>query len=148
MAKPAKAAKGRSRIKRGPGKRMVDGKSFRLADEVRYIQRRAAEHDSRIVSIGQVVLFSSESGDAWMLEPSEYLAFAWRAMGTLSRFISKTPRPPSRWPGRVNTGLWDRRSSIPIETAGESSQCSVTQRESLLRSGQPARAGAALRSNF
>jgi hypothetical protein len=74
MAKPAKAAKGRSRIKRGPGKRMVDGKSFRLADEVRYIQRRAAEHDSRIVSIGQVVLFSSESGDAWMLEPSEYLA--------------------------------------------------------------------------
>ena len=43
---------------------MVDGKCFRLADEVRYIQRRAAEHDSRIVSIGQVVLFSSESGDA------------------------------------------------------------------------------------
>ena len=27
-----------TRIKRGPGKRMVDGKSFRLADEVRYIQ--------------------------------------------------------------------------------------------------------------
>ena len=49
---------------------MVDGKSFRLADEVSYIQRRAAEHDSRIVSIGQVVLFSSESGDAWMLDPS------------------------------------------------------------------------------
>ena len=53
---------------------MVDGKSFRLADEVRYVQRRAAEHDSRIVSIGQVVLFSSESGDAWMLDPSEQLA--------------------------------------------------------------------------
>jgi hypothetical protein len=53
---------------------MVDGKCFRLADEVRYIQRRAAEHDSRIVSIGQVVLFSSESGDAWMLDPSEQLA--------------------------------------------------------------------------
>jgi hypothetical protein len=66
--------KGRHRIKRGPGKRMVDGKSFRLADEVRYIQRRAAEHDSRIVSIGQLVLFSSESGDAWMLDPSEHLA--------------------------------------------------------------------------
>ena len=77
MAKPAKAAKGRSRIKRGPGKRMVDGKSFRLADEVRYIQRRAAEHDSRVVSIGQVVLFSSESGDAWMLEPSEYPGERW-----------------------------------------------------------------------
>jgi hypothetical protein len=53
---------------------MVDGKSFRLADEVCYIQRRAAEHDSHIVSIGQLVLFSSESGDAWMLDPSEHLA--------------------------------------------------------------------------
>ena len=50
---------------------MVDGKSFRLADEISYIQRRAAEHDSRIVSIGQVVLLS---GDAWMLDPSEHLA--------------------------------------------------------------------------
>jgi len=42
MANPTKAGKGRARIKRGPGKRMVDGKSFRLADEVRYIQRQAA----------------------------------------------------------------------------------------------------------
>jgi len=74
MVNPTKAAKGRNKIKRGPGKRIVDGKSFRLADEVSYIQRRAAEHDSRIVSIGQVVLFSSESGDAWMLDPSEHLA--------------------------------------------------------------------------
>jgi hypothetical protein len=74
MANPAKAAKGRNRIKRGPGKRMVNGKDFRLADEVRYIQRRAAEHDSRVVSIDQVVLFSSESGDAWMLDPSHHLA--------------------------------------------------------------------------
>jgi hypothetical protein len=74
MANPTKAGKGRNRIKRGPGKRMVDGKSFRLADEVRYIQRRAAAHDSRIVSIGQLVLFSSETGDVWMLDPSERLA--------------------------------------------------------------------------
>ena len=30
-------------IRRGAGKRRVDGKSLRLADEVRYIQRRAAD---------------------------------------------------------------------------------------------------------
>ena len=83
---------------------MLDGKSFRLADEVRYIQRQAAKLDSRVVSIGQLVLFSSESGDAWMLDPAEHLAFAWRAMGTLSRSISKMLRPPSRSPGPVNTG--------------------------------------------
>jgi hypothetical protein len=65
---------GRCRIKRGPGKRQVSGKDLRLADEVRYIQRRAAQYDSRIVSIGPLLLFSTETGDAWMLDPADYLA--------------------------------------------------------------------------
>jgi len=52
----------------------VEGKSFRLADEVRYIQRRAADHDSRILTIGQLVLFSTETGDAWLLDPADQLA--------------------------------------------------------------------------
>jgi hypothetical protein len=53
---------------------MVDGKSFRLADEVRYIQCRAAEHDERIVSVGPFVLFSTETGDAWLLDAADHLA--------------------------------------------------------------------------
>jgi hypothetical protein len=61
-------------IKRGLGKRWVEGKTFRLADEVRYIQRRAANHDSRIVTIGQLLLFSSETGDAWILDAGDHLA--------------------------------------------------------------------------
>jgi hypothetical protein len=60
--------------KRRPGQRLVDGKSFRLADEVRYIQRRAAKYDSRIVTIGQLLLFSSETGDAWLLDAADNLA--------------------------------------------------------------------------
>jgi hypothetical protein len=60
--------------KRGVGKRWVDGKEFRLADEVRYIQRRAANHDSRIITIGPVLLFSSETGDAWLLDAADHLA--------------------------------------------------------------------------
>src|SRR6202045_5271753 len=74
MAIPARPARGRKTIKRGPGKRIVEGKSFRLADEVRYIQRRAADYDSRIVTIGQLVLFSTETGDAWLLDPADRLA--------------------------------------------------------------------------
>ena len=74
MAYTTRRGTAAKKIRRGPGKRMVDGKSFRLTDEVRYIQQRAAAHDSRIVGIGQLVLFSSESGDAWMLDPSEHLA--------------------------------------------------------------------------
>jgi hypothetical protein len=53
---------------------MVEGSRFRLADEVRYIQRRAAEHDGRIVAVGQLVLFSTATGDAWLLDRSDLLA--------------------------------------------------------------------------
>ena len=52
----------------------MKGRSFRLADEVRYIQRRAADYDGRIVTIGQLVLFSTETGDAWLLDPGDRLA--------------------------------------------------------------------------
>jgi hypothetical protein len=64
----------RKTIKRGAGKRMVDGKSFRLVDEVRCIQRRAADHSGRVITIGQLILFSTETGDAWLLDPTDRLA--------------------------------------------------------------------------
>jgi hypothetical protein len=54
--------------------RWVDGARWRLADEVQYIQRRAADYDSRIVTIGPLVLFSTETGDAWVLDPADHLA--------------------------------------------------------------------------
>src|SRR3954470_5017991 len=74
MATTMRFGTGRTTTNRGPGKRLVDGKSLHLADEVRYIQRRAARHDGRIVSIGQLVLFATKTGDAWLLDPSEQLA--------------------------------------------------------------------------
>ena len=42
--------------KRGLGKRHIDGKDFHLAEEIRYIQRRAAEHSGRFVTIESLVL--------------------------------------------------------------------------------------------
>ena len=71
---PPRPARGRKPSKRGPGPRSVAGQSFRLADEVRYIQRRAAAGDSRIVSIAQLVLFSTQTGDAWLLDRTDRLA--------------------------------------------------------------------------
>ena len=65
---------GQKTVKRGSGKRWVQGKDFRLSDEVRYIQRRAAQYDSRIVTIGPLLLFSTETSDAWMLHPLDQLA--------------------------------------------------------------------------
>ncbi len=75
---------GRRIIKRGLGRRSVNGQDFNLADEIDYIQQRAAEHDARLVSVGLLVLFSTESGDAWLLDPADHLA-ARLARGDRSR---------------------------------------------------------------
>jgi hypothetical protein len=65
---------GRRTIRRRPGNRQISGKDFHLADELRYIQRRAAEHDGRFVTVGGLVFFSTETGDAWILDPAYHLA--------------------------------------------------------------------------
>ena len=65
---------GRRTIRRGSGKRRLEGKDFHLAEEIDYIRSRAAEQDGRLVSIGPLVLFSTETGDAWLLDPADQLA--------------------------------------------------------------------------
>lgn len=65
---------GRKKIRRGPGQREISGKDFRLAEEVRYIQCRAAECDARFVTVGPLALFSTDTGDAWLLDPADHLA--------------------------------------------------------------------------
>ena len=61
-------------IQRGKARQVVDGKDFRLADEIRDIQNKAAEHALRMVTIGQFILFSTETGDAWLLDVTDHLA--------------------------------------------------------------------------
>ena len=48
--------------------------SLNLTNEVRSIRHRAAERDGRMVSIGPLVFFSTETGDAWVLEPAGQFA--------------------------------------------------------------------------
>src|SRR6058998_2365983 len=67
-------AVGRSTIKRGAARQVVDGKGFRLADEVRYIQDKTADRDGRMVVVGQLILFSTDTGDAWLLDVTDQLA--------------------------------------------------------------------------
>src|SRR6266849_9376216 len=67
-------ALGRMTIKRRSDRQVVDGKGFRLADEISYIQDKAADHDGRIVTIGQLILFSTDTGDAWLLDVTDQLA--------------------------------------------------------------------------
>jgi hypothetical protein len=65
---------GRKTIKRGPGKRHIDGTDFLLAEEIEYIRRHAAEHHGRFVTVGPLALFSTDTGDAWLLDPEDHLA--------------------------------------------------------------------------
>ena len=65
---------GRKTIRRGPGKRRITGKDFHLADEIQYIQRCAVEHDGRFVRVASLALFSTGTGDAWLLDPEDRLA--------------------------------------------------------------------------
>lgn len=52
----------------------MEGKDFRLADEIDYIRCRASEHDGRFVTVGPLILFSTDTGDAWLLDPADHLA--------------------------------------------------------------------------
>ena len=61
-------------IKRGKASQVVDGKDLRLADEIGYIQDKAADHDQRMVTLGAFILFSTETGDAWLLDATDKLA--------------------------------------------------------------------------
>ena len=61
-------------FRRGSGKQRLQRENFRLTQEVRLIQHRAAEHDGRIVGLGPLVLFSTDTGDAWILDPADQLA--------------------------------------------------------------------------
>jgi hypothetical protein len=53
--------------------------------EVDHIVARAAQFDSRVVTLGQLVFFSAASGDAWMLDPEDGLALKLAEAGNRNR---------------------------------------------------------------
>jgi hypothetical protein len=56
------------------GKTISNEQRLELMSEVAYIQERAAEHDSRVVTISDLLLFSAKNGDGWLLDTSDRLA--------------------------------------------------------------------------
>jgi hypothetical protein len=51
--------------------RALSGDDVSFTEEARRIQGRALEGQACVVRLGQVVFFSTESGDAWMLDPED-----------------------------------------------------------------------------
>jgi hypothetical protein len=63
-----------------------------ITGEANQIIRRAQARDSRVVAMGPLVFFSSESGDAWMLDTEDGLAVCLVQEGEKQPFtITETP---------------------------------------------------------
>src|SRR2546427_11643515 len=52
----------------------LSGQEMNIHREVAYIVRRAVQGETRIVALGPLLFFSTETGDAWMLDPADHLA--------------------------------------------------------------------------
>ena len=53
---------------------VVSREQYKIGKEAKYILERAQHHDARVVAIGPLVFFSTETGDAWVLDPEDKLA--------------------------------------------------------------------------
>jgi hypothetical protein len=55
-------------------KRVIRPEQINISREAEYIVRCAVEMRGRIVTLGPLLFFSTESGDAWVLDPADGLA--------------------------------------------------------------------------
>jgi len=72
-----------------------------LAHEIRYIQRRAAAREGRVVEILQLILFSTGTGDAWVLDPEDHFAAPVARDGEPKplQFLETDQKYVISWPG-------------------------------------------------
>ncbi len=67
-----------------------------ITSEAQYFIGRAKNHDSRVVKLGQLIFFSTETGDAWILDPEDELALCLARDGAAQKVkISETGKNPS-----------------------------------------------------
>jgi len=63
-----------------------------ISREINYIIRRARDHDARLVTLGALVFFSTETGDAWLLDAEDNSALCLARDGQKQSFtIVETP---------------------------------------------------------
>lgn len=86
MAKRRKSAQVRTQQK------LLTRDQVNIQGEANYVIDRAKQHDARVVTLGAVVLFSTETGDAWMLDPEDSFALCLARDGVVQPYtIIDTP---------------------------------------------------------
>lgn len=83
MAKDIKAQDFTTQIQQKP----VKPEEINVTDETNYIIDCARNNDTRLVSIGPLIFFSTNTGDAWVLDPHENLALCLMQEGEEQTFV-------------------------------------------------------------
>ena len=72
--------------------RLLSREEVGINREADYIIKKAQFHDSRVVGLGGLVFFSTQTGDAWILDPADSLALCLARDGERQNFsILETP---------------------------------------------------------
>ena len=75
-----------------PKKKKLNREQISITGESNYILNRAQNYESRVVSLGSLIFFSTETGDAWMLDYKDGLALCLAKVGEKQPFrIVETP---------------------------------------------------------
>jgi hypothetical protein len=72
--------------------RLLPREEVSINREADYIIKKAQDYDSRVVGLGGLVFFSTQTGDAWLLDPADSLALCLARDGDRQNFsILETP---------------------------------------------------------
>ena len=72
--------------------RLLSREEVSINREADYIIKKAQVYDSRVVRLGELVFFSTQTGDAWVLDLADNLALCLARDGELQNFsILETP---------------------------------------------------------
>lgn len=72
--------------------RLLSREEISINRETDYIIKKAQLHDSRVVGLGGLIFFSTQTGDAWILDPADRLALCLAQDGERQNFsILETP---------------------------------------------------------
>lgn len=74
------------KVKKSRKMKVLSQEQIKLQGEIEYIIKRAEQCDSRVVSIGPLILFSTETSDAWLLDPQDELALCLLKNGARQHF--------------------------------------------------------------
>jgi hypothetical protein len=75
-----------------PKKKKLNREQISIIGESNYIINRAQNYEFRVVSLGSLIFFSTETGDAWLLDYKDSLALCLAKAGEKQPFrIVETP---------------------------------------------------------